>query len=146
MKALGNISMLLVALFVMMLVVTGMSSFLVDMANHYEYNITYYTDPNGVVKNLDTFKDINRTLTSQVINTSNSAGEMAKYTLPYSDFLVSAFRSLTLATQSLNIFTNIISDTQTILGIPSEIGDLILMIVTVIIIFTIISAALKWRI
>jgi hypothetical protein len=145
MKGLGNISMFLVALFVMFMVVLGMTNFYVDLSGKYGINMDYY---HGEANNLTSFKVINSTLdkVEAIKNVTTTMTQNPTIITATWGFIVSAFGAFEIVWQSVAVFTSMIGDVVSILGLPSYVGLAFEAILIVVIVFTILSAALKWSV
>ncbi len=147
MSNLGNIGALLVSILMVGMVATGLSMFYVDLADNPEYNIsrTFY-DSQG--RELQSFKQINATL-EQVKGIKDKTEQLTQ-TIPVVGtligVLVAAYDALMMVFSSFFIFQNMITDTVVILGLPEFLGLAIMGIIIIIIIFTILAAAVKWRV
>ncbi len=147
MSNLGNIGSLLVAILMVSIVATGLSMFYVDLADNPEYNIsrTFY-DSQG--RELQSFKQINTTL-EQVKGIKDKTEQLTQ-TIPVVGtligVLVAAYDALMMVFSSFFIFQNMITDTILILGLPDFLGLAIMGIIIITIIFTILAAAVKWRV
>lgn len=147
MSNLGNIGTLLVSILMVSIVATGLSMFYVDLADNPEYNIsrTFY-DSQG--RELQSFKQINTTL-EQVEGIKDKTEQLTQ-TIPVVGtiigVLVAAYDALMMIFSSFFIFQNMITDTILILGLPDFLGLAIMGIIIITIIFTILAAAVKWRV
>lgn len=147
MNNLGNIGSLLVLILMVSIVATGLSMFYVDLADNPEYNIsrTFY-DSQG--RELQSFRQINTTL-EQVEGIKDKTEQLTQ-TIPVVGtligVLVAAYDALMMVFSSFFIFQNMITDTVLILGLPEFLGLAIMGIIIIIIIFTILAAAVKWRV
>lgn len=145
MKGLGPIANLLIAVLIVSMIAMGLSSFYVNLAQTYNLNTTYYEG--DTVKELQSFKQIEE-ITSKTQDFKNKTESITQH-IPGTEvinILTGAFGAVSLAFNSVFIFQNMIGDAVAIIGVPAWAGTAILGIVIIIIVFTILSAGLKWRV
>ena len=145
----GNLSSLLIAVIMTSIIVIGMSSFFVDIASNPAYNlsVTKLETPieEGGFGNFSTFRQI-KEITKEAEEIKESTEKMTK-DIPSMivGFLTGAINTIGLIFGSVSIFGNMISDAMLIIGLPPWLGMALIAIVIIIIVFTILSAVMKWR-
>jgi len=132
-------------------VIIGMSAFYGDLTD--PSNLASYGLSSGEIANISPENLASRNVTIEITQKTAEIEEaLKKETTGITavdvawGYINAALNAVTLPLTALFVFTNMISDTVTFLHLPAWIGGIALSIIAVIIIMTIMSAYLKWRI
>lgn len=135
----GEIRNFAISLLLVVAVVMGLSSFYTNMASSYGLDL-------GGQSNLTAFDKL-QNLTAKADEMRTSTESLAS-NLPGQIVLVltAGFSTVNIVFESFAIFTTMVSETVGIIGIPPWFADIIIVIVTLVIVFAIIAAAVRWDI
>ena len=143
---------MLIAAIMASLVIVGMSSFFVDLASNPEYNlsVTKFETPvdEGGYGNFSTFRQVDE-ISEKAAEIKDQVEVMTQTLGPVGvviGVMFGAVQTLLLTIGSIGIFQNMIGDAMLIIGLPPWLGIALIAIVIIIIVFTILSAVLKWRV
>lgn len=127
---------LIILLLLFSLVVIGFSGFVGELATNYDAN---YTDLSYLNKTSQVQERVS--VIQEALDTSDvSAIERIQ------SFFSGGYSVLMLIPQSLDIFTTVVKETGQVLGLPPFVIPIVLTVITVIIVFGIISALLKYEV
>jgi len=139
-------SMLVVLIAVAIITVTGVS-FYGDITSH--YGIVMPTDINGAPVNLNTFNRTAKVIALAESMEGNQTGIAAVLKgIPVfgdiSSITLAGVQVLTMLFEVPGMFVDMIGDTALMLGLPAWIPSLMIALVTILIIFAIVSTFVKW--
>lgn len=152
MKGLGNLSSLLIAGIMASMVIVGMSSFFVDLASNPEYNlsVTNFETPvdEGGFGGFSTFNK-SMEITERAKEIKDQVEVMTQTLGPVGvviGVMFGAVQTVILTIGSISIFQNMVADAVGILRLPIWMETALFGIIIIIVVFTILSAVLKWRV